>query len=447
MPPERRAAQLIETPAAYVAQIERLRRVYARVRRLDSLAYGDFTLADLGLRQEQLARQLALRVSSGAYAFGPVRMRAALIGGKQRMLGRSNLLDTIVLGVLARALAELVEPSLSTRVYSYRPGRSSWEAVSDLRRYLVEHRTRLPARERGLYVLHRDVTGYGDSIPVDEGSALWSELSSALERASIAPDHVVARLARTAFTPTLELDAGLPGPRPGVPTGSPVQTVACNLYLSAVDRLAESVPGAFYARYGDDMLFCHPDAGVAQDMATHMDATVERLRLRMKPEKRRTHYLTGPGRASPLWPESRATSRLDYLGFRLSLSGDVSLKAEKSRRLLRELGLRARCAAAAAPGDAVDEARTRIVCSAVARALDPGSPLGDPAAAVLRYVVSDRAHLRELDYAIALSVAEALSGKRGPRAFRWAPYRMLREHGLPSLVAARNAHDPGRRVP
>jgi hypothetical protein len=67
------------------------------------------------------------------------------------------------------------------------------------------------------------------------------------------------------------------------------------------------------------------------------------------------------------------------------------------------------------------------------------SPFATAQAAALRGAVDDRRQLGELDHLIARAVAEALTGRRGPRAFREISWRALRrEAGLPSLVAARN---------
>jgi hypothetical protein len=191
------------------------------------------------------------------------------------------------------------------------------------------------------------------------------------------------------------------------------------------------------------MLYCHPDASVAREMAERIDRTIETLRLEVKPEKRRDLYLTGAGRRSEAWPEARGTTQFDYLGVRIDLRGAMGLKAEKARRFLREMRIRARrarqlCESADARRGPPPRPLVTTVCAAMARALDPQSPLCDPVAATLRHIVSDRRQLKQLDHAIALGVAEALTGLRGPRAFRHAPYRLLRELGLPSLVVERN---------
>jgi hypothetical protein len=429
----------LANPLPYLSELDRLREKYERMHRLDALEYRGLTLGDVGTNAEELARRLAATVSGGDYRLSPVDVRPALIAGKVRLLCRSHLLDTIVLGVLSRVLVELAEPVLSPRVYSYRAGRSSWETLGDLRRFFTDHRSSRQKRERGLFVLHRDIKSYGEAIPTDDGSVLWQELELVFTRARVPEEHPIRRLARGALRPEVHTRPGDVAPRIGVPTGSPVQPLACNLYLSTVDRLLENIDGGFYARFGDDMLFVHPDASVARRAAFDVDRIVRGLGLEVKAEKRRDYYLTDPGRPSHDWPESKPTSHFDYLGFRLTLEGRVGLKAEKSRRLLRALRARIRAAARTLGTADSAEARAATLCAVVHRALDPSSPLADPAAGVLRYVVTDRGQLKYLDHALALAIAEAVAGRRGPRAFRDVPHRSLRtESGLPSLVVNRN---------
>jgi hypothetical protein len=86
-----------------------------------------------------------------------------------------------------------------------------------------------------------------------------------------------------------------------------------------------------------------------------------------------------------------------------------------------------------------DDQVMKTLCEVVNRALDPEDRLMHRRAGMLRYIVTDREQLKHFDYQIARQIAEALSGVRGPKAFRHVPYRRLRqEGGLNSLVHMRN---------
>ena len=80
--------------------------------------------------------------------------------------------------------------------------------------------------------------------------------------------------------------------------GSPLQPSICNLYLEALDRTLEALPGGFYARFGDDMLFAHPSGASARAATEHVARLLGELRLELNATKAHDLYWNGAGRAS-----------------------------------------------------------------------------------------------------------------------------------------------------
>jgi retron-type reverse transcriptase len=428
----------LSDPDLYAAAAERVRSRQLRAADTRPLCPGGPRLSGMAGSIDSLAQKLARDVSRGDYRFGPVIRRRARIEGKERALYVATPLDDIVLGALAQVLGELVQGALSAHVYSYRRGRSPRCAIDALRAYVRRHcHGRPDPRTRGLYVVRRDIRGYGDAIPSGAGSALWSMLAEALEAAQVVPSERLMHWLGSAFRPELQEAERLERPERGVPTGSPLQPVACNLYLGPVDRICESVPDAFYARYGDDMLFVHADPQVARDTMHAMDARITELGLELSIDKSAAYYFTGAGRPSQQLP-FRGVHAFDYLGVRLEFRGTVGLKRDKLRALLGDV--RARLAASISlldRGD--DDQRARTLCAVVNSALDPTQPLAHAAAQVLRHLVDDRGQLRDIDYKLTRMVAQTLSGRHSVRALRAYPPRRLREQaGLSSLVHARD---------
>jgi hypothetical protein len=235
----------------------------------------------------------------------------------------------------------------------------------------------------------------------------------------------------------------------GVATGQPISCVLYNLYLSEMDRQLDRIPGAFYARYSDDVLFAHPDPEVARGAAIEIESAVERLGLGMKAEKSLDLYLTGAGRASAAWPEAKGRSWVPFLGAFVGADGTVSLSTQKMRRLLGDVEDRsARTARSLEEGS--PEARGPIVCSIINRMFDRrAAPSHEGrAAALVRRAVTDRRQLAQLDYRIARIVLKAVTGDAGVRAFRRVPYRRIREEwGLVSLEHARNTAAGRKKAP
>jgi hypothetical protein len=226
----------------------------------------------------------------------------------------------------------------------------------------------------------------------------------------------------------------------GVPTGSPLQPLACNLYLTPLDALCDSVEDGFYARYGDDVLFAHPDAARACATAERIDACIAELGLQANPGKSSAFFFTAPGCPSPL-PAFAPARSLDYLGMRVDFQGAFGLKRDKLRALLDDLDGRLSRSAALLPrrdrdlrGDTLGPAlRAQTLAAVVRAALDRDHPLAHSSALLLAERVDDRGQLRDLDYKLARLLARHLTADASPRAFRRYPPRRLRELGLFSL--------------
>lgn len=419
----------------YERQIERLHQRYLLTSRLYELRQSDVSLATIVINRGKVAKLLAREVASGAYALEPGELRTIRARHKTREVFSCRITDLIVHGVVADIVQEAMQAHLSPRVFSYRKGVAWVQPIAELAAYLrAERRRHADPRERGVYVLRRDVDSYTDSIPVGAGSLLWTMLKTEL-------GDPLPELVEQVVRAELRLPGGAVVCRlRGLPMGQPIASVVANLYLRDLDRALGEIPGGFYARYGDDFLFAHPDADVARRADETMDQIVERLSLTVNEKKKRTTFLTPAGRPSRDWPEARGTSSVPFLGTHIAGDGTVGLDGKKVRLFLRELDARTTSTVRTLNGASRDEAG-RAVCAVVNRALDPRSALTQQKSAVLlRRVVSDRRQLEQLDYWIARLVVKSLTGRRDVRGFREIPYRTLRrDWGLVSLVAERNA--------
>jgi hypothetical protein len=428
----------------YRRQIERLHRRHLTSGRLYTLEQGDVSLARFVLERRTVARLLARDVGRGAYRLEPARLRRIVTGTKERVVFGFRLTDLIVHGVVAQVLDEAIAPRLSESLYSYRRGVSWLDAVSRFAAYVRAHRRERPdPRARGLYVLRRDVDSYTDSIPVGPRSPLWEMLRGALGPATDAD----RRLVETVVRPEAFVRPGaLFTLYRGVPTGQPISCVLFNLYLADLDHELAAVPGAFYARYCDDLVFAHPDAAVARAAERRIEEVLRARGIGLNSEKSLTLWLTAAGRP-PAWAAARGATAAPLLGCRVSAQGTVALGGEKRRRLLVDLQHRARRAAEALGPAAPPEVAGPVVCAVVNRALEARAAFSQQrSAVVLRRAVTDREDLRQLDYAIARLVLRAVTGRDDVRAFRAFPYRrMRREWRLTSVVQARNRW--GRAAP
>jgi hypothetical protein len=392
-------------------------------------------------RRRRLARLMVRTIRQNAYEFQPGRIREIRVQGKRRDVFSFRLVDLIVHGVVAEIIEEAAAPLLSPELFSYRKGVSWWHAVTRFSEYVRAHRRARPdPRSRGLHVLRRDVDAYTDSIPVGGDSPLWGILRGLFESpgSRIEPDDW--RMLESVVRPVVRDKQGrLISLLRGVPTGQPVACVLFNVYLHELDRELAAIPGGFYARYSDDILFAHPDAGVARTASEAIERNLSRLGLRLKVEKSRDLFLTAAGRNPPPPSEARGSPYVPFLGLDVWADGTSSLGREKTRALLQDCAARARLTEQALRGTPL-ETRGKSVCAALNRSLAAETLLfQEPAAPLLRRVVTRRPKLLELDFLIAKTVVEALTGQPGNKGFRILPYRILRQDwGLESLFHARN---------
>jgi len=446
----------------FVQAIGDPRRIEAQLHRLGSRARGA-RLARLiqdGVRLRRLLEEpgrtsllVARARGDGSFTPSPVTLRQAQLGGKARRLASLAPLDLVVHAVIADELARRLEPQLSPNLFSYRRGRSSWTALRAVARGVSRHRRQhADPRDRGLFVLRADVQDFTDSWPIDDGAPLWPEL-----RALTGLDQDAAhwRMLRRLLVPEIAGEAGdgassTAAPpaiaagteRRGVLFGAPTTNVLANLYLAPLDAQLGAVPGLLYARFGDDILCAHADLTVLRAAQAALEAVLAARGLRLNQRKVRVLFWNGAGRRSLVAPQIEGAREIAFLGGAVCFGGGVALSPRKWSALATDLRARVRRTAAllrAGSSSSTSDAEVaQALVDVVNQSLALESPLATDYAPLLADLVSDRRQLAELDWLLALWIAEAVTRRTGVRALRDLPGRRLRALGLRSVVEARN---------
>jgi hypothetical protein len=432
--------------ALYEVQIHRLRTRRARDR---WLVPSEQISGALDGHAHEIAVRLARDIPASGYVFSALAPHACTLRGKARILHRVDALDAVVWAAYARALSQAIDARIGDHLYSYRTGRSQFMAAGQCARFFHEHVAARPdPRTRGMFVLRRDVRRYDETIAVSDDSSLWTTLQELSAGTALGDGPVAAQLLKAAFRPAIIQPDGTAAPMLcGMPTGIPTQTIACNVYLLPVDRELVAVEGGFYARFGDDILFAHPDLTQARRASLLLEHGLARLGLALNQEKSVDYWLTGVGRPNEQAPEFLPVRKLPYLGLDVSLDG-TRLRTDKRRELLREVRKRVDHAHAAVANCTFDE-RAQTVARVLQAMFDPSHVLAHRYAAWLRMRAITRADLKHLDHLIALHCAQRLTGQRGVRAFRQASmHKLYSQYGLPSLLQLwDSARRAGRRGP
>lgn len=432
--------QNLHDPMRYELQIDKMFNKVKDRKGLGALfetEYEGVPLFSFGYDRRELARNLAISVRNESYRFTPPvqKMVKTKNKNKKRLLYHINVLDKIVICVLARLLTELLLPFLNPCVFSYRKGVSAKDEVVSLARYIQSQKNLTCSK--GVYLLQTDIASYSDEINIQETSPFWSRLEGYFDKLGLKPTEYHWYLIKQAVRPDhYNLEGALVTNLKGAPTGSPITTVLYNYYVACVDFYLTSEPDLFYARYSDDIILCHTDQNIVESAEDYLHMYLEAMSLGLSEKKTRRLYFTPSGQAdsNPRW---KGTNRIDVLGYSLNGSGKYCISAPRQHKFLTRIRYRIKNTLNILKEYTFDE-QGRHICQVV-NSLLTSDNTGSHTLEALNQS-NDAAQLEHLDYQIALIIAEALTGIHGVKAFRKVPYRKMRhDWGLLSLLMLRHS--------
>ncbi len=410
--------QELSQPDRYSATAFSLCQKLRSTRKTVQSLIGDLPVDLVESHIDRISEAVARDVSQGRYAFKPATIRWVHLD-KDRRLHRFEWLDRVVSGAIVSALNDLLDPHLSPRVRSYRPGHSQWTTLQELGRYLAQYRSKTPVHQRELFVLKRDVRGYLEEVPTHTESPLWPMIQQVLGKTN---QHWMPWIAQI-ITPQIveEQSIALRLEGRGVPVGSPIGPWIANLYLSLIDRELEKLPDSFYVRFGDDLLLVTPHREDRDRAAKVLDQEINRLELAFNPSKNVDLTWKASGYQGSAW--------IEHLGLRIHMSGKRSLKIKKHKDLIDELDRRLTAAARSLPVS--ERERIQTLVALTNRAFDPHSGFSLPHASLLRNQVDDPGYLLGLDLTVCRMILKHAVGQSSVRALRdWSPQRLKSEFGL-----------------
>lgn len=290
--------------------------------------YPQLTLHWTISHQDLVTREIISACSNPEYKLDVIK-HSVVVLDKKRDFYISAWPERILLMNMAKILAEETNHLITECVYSFRKGRGTITALSDLSNYIKRNRK---SGTRSFFVLKRDITKYGDTIP-------HSSLIDFLVKKTIAGQNpkFMNLLTQSLRSHYKNLDGTENCMVRGVPSGSPLVPPLENLYLTPLDDKLRAIPNSFYGRYGDDFIFITPHRNIADNVKDLIDEQVKELGLTIKPEKKQDIYLSI--QTSPSVPKIMGYETLvgfEWLGARLSARGDRSLR-NKHKTLLWKL--------------------------------------------------------------------------------------------------------------
>lgn len=236
---------------------------WARVLANDGAAGGDrITVATFSVNVEDRLRGLSRTLVEGRYRPGPYRrVEIPKKSGGVRPLDIPCVADRVVQTATALLLTPVIEPHLEPESYAYRPGRGVGQAVAAVAR----------ARRDGYrWAAEGDIARCFETIP---HAPLLARLEGVCGEARIVD---LVHLWLEAYAPT-----GV-----GLPQGSPISPLLCNLHLDTVDEAIRG-RGVRLVRYADDFLLLTKTAAGAEAALERMSRLLAEHGLTLNPDKTR----------------------------------------------------------------------------------------------------------------------------------------------------------------
>ena len=421
---------------SYVKQIEFLhQKAFENFKLFKDISQSE-SLMTIYPDRKRIAKILAKQIQQGQYQPKPPIQRYVQVKDKKRLIYLYGLIDKIVIGAIYSEITKLLEPQLSKNCYAFRKNFNCHKVIKNLSTYLRKHQS------QPIFFYKTDVKSYFDTIPVDNQSLLWQQLSDLLAT-KIAEKidkqgyfwQLIIKFVRPA---SFNLDGLLQSNLIGTATGVSFTAMLSNLYLSELDHMISAIPDIFYARFVDDIFICHTDAGHLEAAKNQLHQHIKKLRLSLKSEK----DLQGTFSPTPSCPlqqqqrEFKHYASINYLGYKIFSDGLYCFSTSQQRKFLHKAYLMINNIIATNKNLSAENLGKRV-CSHVSNYL-----ICSETKYLNRNIymaTNSHQQLKRLDYLIALHIAKKISGVSGAKAFRTIPYKKIRQQWrLKSLCQLRN---------
>jgi hypothetical protein len=339
--------------------------------------------------------------------------------GKRRTLYIAPWEERIVDFLLYRMLTRRLHSWFSPHSYAYR------DRTLGLDRCQARIAGILRAQDGPVYLIKRDITDYFGSVDHEK---LLAKLAQLVEI-----DDYLFQLLQQRVRFLYHNESGAHQAAVGIPFGTAVACLFANIYLTALDREIERIPGIHYFRYADDLLALTPLRAAALRVLNCLDGEIAKLALHFKSCLQADLLLCFSPATDPIFVRAQ---EFRHLGLLFRAGGGVALSRDKSRKIQNLFRFAFRRARRKWKKFADPQAKAQALVDVALETIHQGVRN----VAILDYYlkhVDDEAQLRRLDRWLAEAVLSRVFGGHRKGHFRRLGFDRLRAMGLPSLVHRR----------
>jgi len=223
--------------------------------------------------------------------------------GGHRLLGIPTVIDRLVQQSIHQRLEFIFDPTFSVHSYGFRKGKGTHRCLEAASHYV---------REGYSYIIDIDLAKFFDEVNHDR--LLWI-LGQRIS------DKVLLKLIGKCLRAGI-LEGGLSSQRiKGTPQGSPLSPLLSNIILDELDKELER-RGLRFVRYADDLLIFTKSMKSAERVQSSVTNFIEqRMKLKVN------HAKSGV----------RKPYELNYLGYSMSVKGELLLSKSSEKRLRNKL--------------------------------------------------------------------------------------------------------------
>lgn len=399
----------------YVDEFKKLKhKIKERALSSDSYNVTETVTAGWAIRNEDfIIKNIIKTLKNREYQTPIAKEKNVLINEKYRLLYGFDWHEAVLQGAMAKVLSDIYAPVFSDSLQSYRKGRGTHNTLLALSKYLSD----IPA-DKKVYILRKDIKSYGDSIPHDK---LFEILKATLDE----KDYFFEVLKKVIGFEYYDFETKkLKTKTIGLPTGSPLNNVITNIFLTDLDKRIDSfIPECCYYRYGDDILVATQSKTVSEKISAILDEMIIIKKLKFSEDKSQDFSFD---------PISGLNPKFKYLGLMVNPKGSISLTPEKDEELKNEIKDTLIKIHRMTKKITTDKKLSITTLNKIVKQLFFKTDLNSE---LLSYfpVVNDEDYWRKLDLWIAKELLAVVYHKSGERVFKKYPFKKLREDGLISL--------------